>query len=63
MKIESEEAVIELTEDGINIKQKKNPTLKELKDTVIKELMNDKLYVDEYRNRVELLKVILDSEK
>lgn len=47
----------------IKLTPMKNPTIKELKDIVIKELMNDKLYDDEYKNRVELLKVILDAEK
>lgn len=63
MKVENNNQEIEILADVINIKQKKNPTIKELKDTVIKELINDKLYVDEYKNRIELLKIILDYEK
>lgn len=63
MKVENNNQEIEILADVITIKQKKNPTIKELKDTVIKELINDKLYVDEYKNRIELLKIILDYEK
>lgn len=39
------------------------PTIKELKDSVINDLVNKELYIDDYKIRVELLKVILENEK